>query len=186
MNLFINTISTNAIIILFDNSRKIIDSLEFIIKWNESSLLIPKIDLFIKKNEIIYNDIENIVCVNWPWSFTWVRTTVLAINSINYITKNYLTPLNYFSLYDKYPIIKSSSKRDCFVKFNPESEIEIIENEKIIEIIKEKNLSNLYWSCSIEGIEIIEKIDYISIIKDIKLERLSKIEPLYIKKPNIC
>ena len=152
MNLFVNTISSEATLILFDNNKQIIKTMTFEIKWNESSLLIPKIDLFLKENNLSYNEIENIVCVNWPGSFTWVRTTVLAINTINYITKNNLTPVNFFDLYDKYPIIKSSSKRDCFIKINKNSDIQIIENSKIEELLKEKNIKIIYWNCDLYNI----------------------------------
>lgn len=186
MNLFINTISKKSSIILFDEKREIIDQIEFEIKWNESSLLIPNIDSFIKKNWLDYFDIKNIVLVNWPGSFTWVRTVVLAINSINYITHNHLTPVNFFSLFPNYPIIKSSSKRDCFFKKSPDSLIEIVTNEDIEIYLKENNITTLYWECELQNVEIIEKIDYLGIIKQIKLEELKKIDPLYLKKPNIC
>ena len=100
-----------------------------------------------------------------------------------------MTSLNYFDLYNNYPIIKSSSKRDCFVKLDKDSEIEIIENEKLIEILKEKNIKKVYWDIKQDfftNIEILENIDYISIINQIKLDELKQIQALYIKKPNIC
>jgi len=186
MNLFINTISKTSSIILFDEKREIIDQFDFEIKWNESSLLIPNIDSFIKKNNLNYFDIKNIILVNWPGSFTWVRTVVLAINTINFITKNNLTPISFFELFSNYPIIKSSSKRDCFFKKDISSEIEIITNENITNYIKENNIKQLYWESDIENLQIIEKIDYLSIIKQIEFKELKKIEPLYLKKPNIC
>jgi hypothetical protein len=40
-----------------------------------------------------------------------------------------MTTLSYFDLFENYPIIKSSSRRDHFVKLNISSNIEIIENE---------------------------------------------------------
>jgi hypothetical protein len=52
--------------------------------------------------------------------------------------------------------------------------------------LKNENFKIIYGEWDIKNIEIIEKIDYISIIKNIKPEKYSKIEPLYIKKPNIC
>lgn len=186
MNLFINTISKISSIILFDEKRDIIDQIDFEIKWNESSLLIPNIDSFIKKNNLNYFDIKNIVLVNWPGSFTWVRTVVLVINTINFITNNNLTPINFFELFPNYPIIKSSSKRDCFFKKNANEEIEIITNEEIERYLKENNIIQLYWESDIQNVQIIEKIDYLSIIKQIKFKELKKIEPLYLKKPNIC
>jgi len=186
MNLFINPISKNCNILLFDEKRDIVDSIVFELKWNESSLLLPTIDDFLKKNKINYFDLENIVLVNGPWSFTWVRTAVLAINTINYITKKNLTPISYFELFKDYPIVKSSSKRDCFFKENIDSEIEIIENIKLKQILEQNNIKTIYWEIELENIEIIEKIDYLSIIKELKFQNLEKIEPLYLKKPNIC
>jgi hypothetical protein len=68
----------------------------------------------------------------------------LTINTINFITKNNITPISYFELFDNYPIVKSSSKRDSFLKKNLESEIEIIENEKLINYLKQNNINKIY------------------------------------------
>lgn len=171
MNLFIDTISNKANIIIFDSNRKIIDNTSWIIKWNESSTLIPEIDKLLKNNNTSYNKLENIVVINWPGSFTWVRTTVLAANSINYIIQKNMTAISYFDLHTCYPIIKASSKRDCFIQKNKNSKIEIIMNDILID----------EWV----DIERLEKIDYISIIKNIKFDNLKQIQALYIKKPNI-
>lgn len=171
MNIFIDTISNTWAILLFDNNRQIIDNIKWEVKGNESSTLIPQIDILLKQNNYNYNDLENIIVVNWPWSFTWVRTTVLAVNSINYIIKKNMTALSYFQLYNKYPIIKASSKRDCFVQMKENSKIEIISNE----ILEEKWIS----------LQMIEKVDYLSIIKELTFDDKKQIEALYIKKPNI-
>lgn len=188
MNLFIDTISTPAYICLFDENRSIINHISWDIKWNESSTLIPKIDDLIKKNKLKYQDIENIVLINGPGSFTWVRTTVLAANSINYIININMTTISYFDMFSNYPIIKSSSKRDSFFKKNKNSEIEIIENTKLLDLLKSKWFSKIYWetNSTIFGeIEIFDKIDYDNIIKNISFDKLNKVEALYIKKPNI-
>ena len=60
-----------------------------------------KIEDFLKKNNFDYPEIKNFVLVNWPWSFTWIRTVVLAINTISFITKQSITPINYFDLFKK-------------------------------------------------------------------------------------
>jgi len=171
MNIFIDTISNTWIILLFNNNRQIIDKIKWQVKGNESSTLIPQIDTILKQNNIKYQDLENIVVVNWPGSFTWVRTTVLAANSINYIINKNMTALSYFDLFNTYPIVKASSKRDCFVQKEKNWQIEIIMND----ILSEE------WI----NIESIEKVDYSSIIKEIKLDNKKQIEALYIKKPNI-
>lgn len=188
MNIFIDSISTTAKIIIFDSKRKIISENDLKIKWNESSKLIPSIDSILKKNNTKYKDIENIVVVNWPWSFTGIRTTVLAINSINYITNKNLTAISYFDMFDSYPIIKTSSKRDCFIKLTKDSKIEIISNINILKLLQDKKINKIYWDINkeiFEKIEIFDKIDYVNIIKDIKFDSKKQIDPLYIKKPNI-
>jgi hypothetical protein len=91
-------------------------------------------------------------------------------------------------LYKNYPIIKASSKRDHFVQFNKNSKIEIIPNKELLLLLKEKSIEKAYGEANkdlFEDIEILENIDYISIIKDIKFQNLKQIEALYIKKPNI-
>ena len=98
MILFINTVAKNSYLWLFDEKRNLIKETYFEITWNESSLLLPKIEDFLKENNFDYPEIKNFVLVNWPWSFTWIRTVVLAINTINFITKQSITPINYFDL----------------------------------------------------------------------------------------
>lgn len=188
MNLFIDTISTPAKLIIFNKNKKIIDDFSWEIKWNESSTLLPNIDFLLKSNNTKYSDLENIVVINWPWSFTWVRTTVLTVNTINYIINKNITAISYFKLFNNYPIIKSSSKRDCFVQLWLDKKIEIIENEKLVETLNINWTKKIYWEWDkdlLKNIEIIEKIDYSDIIKNIKYNNAKQIEALYIKKPNI-
>ena len=78
MNLFINAISKNSYIALFNDERYILSSKFFNISWNESSLLIPSIEAFLKENHTNFKKLKNIVIVNWPGSFTWVRTNALV------------------------------------------------------------------------------------------------------------
>jgi tRNA A37 threonylcarbamoyladenosine modification protein TsaB len=50
--------------LLFDNNRQIIDNIKWEVKGNESSTLIPQIDILLKQNNYNYNDLENIIVVN--------------------------------------------------------------------------------------------------------------------------
>jgi hypothetical protein len=40
-----------------------------------------------------------------------------------------MTALSFFDLHKNYPIIKASSKRDCFIQKTKDSKIEIINND---------------------------------------------------------
>jgi len=189
MNLFVNAISQNWILLLFNEQREIICQQAIQILWNEGSRLIGLIDDFLQTVNCKYWNIENIVVVNWPWSFTWVRTIVLAINTINFINKKYITPVSFFDLFENYPIIKNSSRRDLFVKYCKSGSIEIVKNDDFIKKIVQEDLQDIYWdiwnNILSEKVHTLADIDYPKIIKNIELQKLERIEPLYIKKPSI-
>jgi tRNA A37 threonylcarbamoyladenosine modification protein TsaB len=198
MNLLLNALLTNWKIILFDEERIIISEKNIETLWNESEKLIWLIDDFLSENNISYNDLENIVVFAGPWSFTGIRTITLLVNTINFVTNKYITSLNFFDWYDNFPIIKASSKRDSFFKRDKNSEIEIMKNVDIIEYLYKNNIKKVYWENknlplteefnslkNIDKIEIVEKINYYAIIKNIKFGRHKKINPIYIKKPSI-
>lgn len=188
MYLFLNALTKNSVLILFDKERKIVDLENISILLQESSKLTPIIDVFFKKNKLLYQDIENIVVVNWPWSFTWVRTISLVVNTLSYVFENIkLTTLSYFDLFEHYPIIKISSKRDLFVKKSKNNIIEIVKNEDFLYYINENNILEVYWEefVSIPLTKVNVWINYEKIIKNIKFKNEKKIEALYVKKPSI-
>lgn len=187
MNLFLDTISPKNTLLLFNDKKEIINIYHFDVRLNESTKLIEELDNFLKLNDMNYFNLENIVVVNWPWSFTWVRTTILLINTINFIIKKNISTITYFDLFDNnYPIIKSSSKRDSFVKLSKSDEIVVIENDKIANLLIENNATKVYSDTSfLENIEIIKDVDYKNIIKNLELSKNSIVSPFYFKKPNI-
>lgn len=187
MYLFFNGVSSDAYIALISPDREIISSQSFEISGNESTKTIPIIDHFLSKNSICYENIENIITVVWPGSFTGIRTISLVVNTLAYIYPNiHLTPVNFFDLFTSYPIVKSSSKRDLFVKYLNSATIEIITNT---DFEKSFPSGKIYGDVNLERFEnnydISRDIDYTQICKDISFMDLKKLSPLYIKKPNI-
>lgn len=190
MNLFLDNINKPSNFILFDNNKKIINISKSNILWNKSALLILKIDKFLKKNKLNYFDLKNIILINWPGSFTWIRTNALIINTINYIINKNITTFNFFELYEisyknPYPIIKISSQRDVFIQKWKNKNIEIIKNEELKIYLKINNLDIIYGDLKLDKIKTINKIDYRKIIKNMEFQKHKLIKPLYIKKPNI-
>ncbi|MGE4443771.1 MAG: hypothetical protein AB7E37_02115 [Candidatus Altimarinota bacterium] len=183
MNIFLDTISPKNALILFDEKRNILEKYFFDVRLNESTLLIEEFDAFLKKNNVTYTDLENIVVVNGPGSFTGVRTTVLMVNTINFVMKKNITTLTYFDLFENYPIIKTSSKRDGFVKMAKESEIEVIQNEDLVK--KLENIQTIYGDIHLENFEVITEVNYEKIIQNIVFQNQKIVPAYYLKKPNI-
>ena len=92
------------------------------------------IDEFLVRQKISYEQIQNIVCVVGPGSFTGIRMVTLVVNTITFIYPHiFLTPLSFFELYHEYPIIKTCSKQDLFVKWEKSGTIEVITNADFLE-----------------------------------------------------
>ena len=188
MNLFLNAILESGIIILFNDKREIINSKEIQTIWNESEKLLWFLDDFLKTSNLNYSDLENIVVVAGPGSFTWIRTINLLVNTINFVTQKNITPISLFELYDNYPIIKASSKRDSFFQKNKNLEIEVLKNDEIINYLQNSKIEKLFWenkNLSSPYIQIFENVDYSAIIKNIEFRENKLIDPIYIKKPSI-
>ena len=186
MYLFLNAVSQNWYIWLYGSHKELIVEESFTLLGNESTKLVPLMDSFFKKNNISYSYIENIVVVVGPGSFTWIRTISLVVNTLSYIYPHiYLTGLNFFDMFENYPIVKSSSKRDLFVKYTKSDTIQIVQNEELL--VPDTQI--VYGDSEVtrfdESLEIRTHIDYTVIIKNIILEKKKILEPLYIKKPNI-
>lgn len=189
MNLFINSVSAQWILILFDNERNIISEKQIEVLMNESSSLLWFIDDFLVDNNLTYQDIATIVVVHWPGSFTGIRTVSLIVNSIAFAVPSLsITPISFFDLLDLYPFIKSSSKRDLFVKKAKTDKIEIVKNDDFLNYLQENTIQKVYWDVVTDflwDIPLDFSVDYKQIITDINLDTQREITPLYLKKPNI-
>lgn len=183
MNLFINAVSSTWKLILFDDAKQVIADQDISLLLHESSKLISVVSDFLESQNTGYSELKNVVVVHGPGSFTWIRTIVLFVNTLAFTYENiFITPISFFELFDNYPIIKMSSKRDLFVKHEKNGIIEVLGNEDFLKIYREKkvygDVINLDCDCS-------TTIDYQRVISGITLKQEKIIQPLYIKKPNI-
>jgi tRNA A37 threonylcarbamoyladenosine modification protein TsaB len=188
MNLFLQAITDPGILILFDDTRFIIAKQNFSLLWKESSSLLREIEQFLAKQDLQTLDLNHIIVVNGPGSFTGIRSIVLIVNTLSFIFPHLkLTPLSYFDLFSWFPVVKQSSKRDIFVQFSQAEIIEIIGNTTFLEKLKERGVLKIFWDAKIDlGDIFLENIpDYDTLCKTIVLQQKKRIEPLYIKKPNI-
>lgn len=187
MYLFFNGVSSEWYIALLSSDKKITAYDTFEISWNESTQTIPIIDEFLSAQNITYEQIKNIICVVGPWSFTGIRTISLVVNTLAFTYWHIkLTPVNFFDLYNRYPIVKSSSKRDLFVKMNKSAIIEVISNSEFEKNCSESNIFGDTDTSRFErAINISSEIEYSEVLAAIDIADETRLAPLYIKKPNI-
>lgn len=187
MYIFFDWVSSDWFIGLFNTHKELIVSKRFEIAGNESTQTIPIIDTFLNKNSLKYDDITNIICVIGPGSFTWIRTISLVVNTLAYIYPHImLSWVNFFDMYSNHPIVKSSSKRDLFVKYNESAIIEVVKNE---DFEKSFPWTIIYGDTDLMRFEreydLEKQIDYESFFQDYICEDKKTLAPLYFKKPNI-
>ncbi len=187
MILFFDGVSTQGYIGLYTTQKTLLCAQSFSIAGNESTKTIWVIHAFLKENHILYEDIEHIVCVVGPGSFTGVRTISLVINTLAYVYPHItLTGISFFDLYDSYPVVKSSSKRDLFVKYEKSATIQVVPNH---DFEAHCDTQSIYGDVDVtrfkKDFTLISKIPYDKILAKIELQHQKQLSPLYIKKPNI-
>ena len=187
MYIFIDTISNDWVIILFENNE-IIDSLSLDIKWKESNEFLSKLSELVNRNNLDFKDISWIIVINWPGSFTGTRVISLVVNTINFVHKTPLESINYFEfleyMQNSYPMAIKANKWEYLIKKSKDDNPQII-------AISELPIWNYFWiwdnidfEKNESGIQL--KKDYEKFIQKFEFNwKNQRIEPFYIKKPNI-
>lgn len=188
MNICIDAVSKIGMLILFTDSREIVAREEFNVLGNESQKLCDIILWFLEKNNTSLKDINEIVVVSGPWSFTWIRTITLIVNTFAFLYEHLkLTDISYFELFPRFPIIKQSSKRDVFYYDSEASEVLVLTNEQAKWKINSLQVKKIYWDIEWDfwNVFIEKQPNYATICQKISFKGKKRIDPLYIKKPNI-
>lgn len=187
MYLFIDTISPNSTMILFENNR-ILSQTDFVIKWKEYDNFLQILNDFLSSQNVLIDDIKWIVLVNWPGWFTWTRIVTLTINTILFTLNVPISGLNYFQLLEmnwlSYPMLIKANRWEYLIKNNSSDEPFLID----IDSVPTSRYSGIWDILDFENRDI-----YIEWIKDYKYfienNQFSfsdkRIEPYYIKKPSI-
>ena len=182
--LFISTYDKLITIGLLLNG-KVLEKLENLSNQNHSVLVMPMIDNILKNNNIKVNDLNEIIVVNGPGSFTGVRIGVTIAKTLA-LTLN--IPIKTISSLEIYAVsIKSNDNKLIEISdlkgkyigyFNKDNELIndliYLKNDEYIEFIKDKkkylkekndiNLENIY-----------------NYLKDKKPINPHKVNPIYIK-----
>jgi tRNA threonylcarbamoyl adenosine modification protein YeaZ len=84
MILYINTTSGEKVYLALGKAGKLIIKKEFKAKYKQSELLLPAIDLLLKKAKVKPKSLDSIVVVKGPGPFTATRIGVTVANALGY------------------------------------------------------------------------------------------------------
>lgn len=185
--LFIDTISDIWKLMIFNENKKIISFKNIEIKWSEYSSLLNEIINYLDECGLNLDNISWIITINWPGWFTWTRILALILNTINYVKKIPLESINFWEYvilcWWEYPILIKANRWEYLLKENKNTEPKLIKNEEIKEW-------EYFWIWDLDfdktKIKIKSQLDISKFIENYNPSyNNKKIEPYYIKKPNI-
>lgn len=201
VTLAINTASRTTQIALLKQD-KILREKEWISENNESEKLMPEIDDLLKNKKIKYDDLERIIVVKGPGSFTGLRVGVSVANAIAYVQKIPVYGIDSFKFLraknedDEIDVIVLFAGRsEVYVQLTAKSEPVIYKVEEAVDVLKEKGIKKVFGEVlqeqkkSFKEVKLIESTktfgETVLSLKEKELEKKNIIEPLYIKGPGI-
>jgi len=180
--LFIDTHNEIIKIILFKDG-KIVDSKEKESSMQHSVYTMPLIDEVLKNNNLDSNDINEIIVVNGPGSFTGVRIGVTIAKTYSYLLN---IPIKVINMLEMKAIFVSGDKKII---------IEEEKNGKFIGVFDKDNkvIDDYFYLKNSEfeeyknnnEISIVDNIDYEKVYEYLKTKEIINphaVNPLYIKK----
>lgn len=188
MHLFINTIPETSAYILFDSEKSICGQQTLGLKWHESEQFLATLEEFLTENSLVFEELEGIVVVNGPGSFTAMRIVTLTLNTIAFVHKVPLYSIDFFTLatlgWLEYPMLVKANRGEYLVKKSWEDLPMIVPIDEIPSG-HYAGLGDINDFANRE-ISIQSEIDYSAVIRNLSLDVLEeRVEPFYIKKPNI-
>lgn len=201
VTLAINTASRTTQIALLKQD-KILKEKEWISENNESEKLMPEIDDLLKNKKIKYDDLERIIVVKGPGSFTGLRVGVSVVNAIAYVQKIPVYGIDSFKFLrakneddEIEVIVLFAGRSEVYVQLTEKSEPVIYKVEEAVDVLKEKGIKKVFGEVlqeqkkSFKEVKLIESTktfgETVLSLKEKELEKKNIIEPLYIKGPGI-
>lgn len=180
-SLFIDTHSKNVLIILFKDGKIMVKN-DVESKNKHSEITMPTIIKTLEEGEINVHDLNLIIVVNGPGSFTGERIAVTIAKTLSYTLDipikviDSLTPMA-LSIKAKEKIVSLEDKNGAFIGIfdennNKKEEFKYL-NKSDYEIFKGKN--KVVNECDIDYEEVFKYVD------TLKSEKPHSVKPLYIK-----
>lgn len=209
LTLAINTASSKTSIAIFEGENLLIENC-WISKNDEAEKLMPSIKKLLKKRE--FAEIERVIVVKGPGSFTGLRIGVTVANTIAYLNKCELFAVDtceylWAGLAEDFADAKSlallifAGEKGVYVSQNFENaeKAKLVNLPDLIEYLKEQKITKYFGDISkdqkkvLEGFEEVEIKDsfgtivgkIIAKISEGNLKQVPIVEPIYVKKPAI-
>ncbi len=158
--LAINTASSITAIALLDKDKNILGQETWQSQKNEAEMLLPEIDEMLKKNMLDFDDLDSVLVVSGPGSFTGLRVGVTVANTIAYLNKANLYAVNTFeywwnqlhhkNLQDiKYTaLLIFAGSRGVYVSLSPdqtdEKTVSLINIDELENFLKEHSIIKIF------------------------------------------
>lgn len=188
MFLFVHPVTDPMVCILFDADRRIVARTEIFLRGSESERFFDSIVSFLGDSGVKISELRGIVLVNGPGGFTSMRIVTLSVNTIAFVHRIPLYAIDFFTLLDRagasFPMLLKANRGEYLVRTAREREMELrpidgLADGKYVGIGDENDFEN-------RRISIQSSLDYEQCIRSLSLDcPLDRIEPIYVKRPNI-
>lgn len=197
LTLAINTASTKTAIALID--KKVVEK-SWKSKNNEAEKLLPEIAMLLKKSKKSFSDIDRVIVVKGPGSFTGLRIGVTVANTIAYLNNCKLYGIDTFEYW------RSTDKETALLIYAGSGGVyasikgkkpELINLPDLNKFLKKNKIKKVFGEISLEQKKILKNVTFIEtklsfgrIIEKMYPEinarkSVKMVEPLYVKKPQI-
>jgi len=202
--LAINTASSFTAVALLkqsDSFLKLIDEDGWKSNNDEAELLMPAIQTLLQKHKLDYTDLNSILSIKGPGSFTGLRVGVSVANTIAYLTGTPLYSLDAFHLHwltppkpTKSALLIYAGAKGLYISLDPQDH-HLVPLEQAPQFLKEKNITAIFGDITEQQKQhlnnftfsptkssfgqTLEKLDHTQ-LKPTKI-----VKPLYIKRPGI-
>lgn len=196
--LAIDTASSHSSLALFKD-KQVLSCSTWLSDNDEAEKIMPGIQKMMEQNKISYQDLDNVLVVKGPGSFTGLRIGVATANTIAHLTNCNLFGISTFDYLwltapDNAAQLVYAGKGGVYVSRSAGEEGIMIDMPDLNEYLEKNNITKVFGDISKDQINQIDTeyidvdIDFAKAILMVDLSSLTKqklITPLYIKKPSI-
>lgn len=199
LTLAINTASSVTSIALL-SGNEILGEKSWPSHNNEAAKLMPEIDTLLKQFEYKFSDLEGVLAICGPGSFTGLRIGVTTANTIAYLLGCKLFAVNtfeYWHVQSALPVLVFAGKGGVYFSSNIEGTPSQLTLEELPQVLKSKSITEVCGDISEEQKQLLAAhsvgfhppaLTFGQVCSKIisqPLENLKTIVPLYIKEPSI-